>query len=349
MQVSEKDLQWSVKQGIITQEQAQQLWQAWTERGQNQASFTLLYVAYYFGALLVIAAMGWLLNSAWDDLGGWGIAGIAWLYAAVFVVVGNWLWRQNELKVPAGLLYTMAVTMTPLGMYGVQKALQIWPQQPLGHYHSWYHYLQSGWFSLEITTVLAALLALWRRPFPFLTAPLNLALWLLAMDSTPLIFGAANGYAYQKMAVAFGGLLVAVTLSLERHNEDAYAFWGYLCGVLSFWGGLSLMDTHHEWARFGYAALNVVMILLAVLLQRKVFLVCGALGVFQYLGYLSYKLFADSLLFSLGLTFIGLAIMYIAVQYHRHQQAWEKAVFQCLPKGCQQFLQRRQRKGDYLG
>jgi hypothetical protein len=49
--------------------------------------------------------------------------------------------------------------------------------------------------------------------------------------------------------------------------------------------------------------------------------VFGALGVLGYLGYLSYRVFEDSLLFPVALTFLGILIIYAGVVYQRNAAA----------------------------
>jgi len=61
-----------------------------------------------------MSAMGWFMNDAWNRFGGGVLATIAVLYAAVFLIMGRRLWYGLGLKVPGGLLFTLAVWMTPL-------------------------------------------------------------------------------------------------------------------------------------------------------------------------------------------------------------------------------------------
>jgi uncharacterized iron-regulated membrane protein len=68
-----------------------------------------------------------------------------------------------------------------------------------------------------------------------------------------------------------------------------------------------------------YALLNLGFIVLSALLQRRVFAVCGALGVAAYLGYLSSKLFSDSLLFPLALTAIGFVLIACGIWWQRNE------------------------------
>jgi hypothetical protein len=52
------------------------------------------------------------------------------------------------------------------------------------------------------------------------------------------------------------------------------------------------------------------MILTSALLNRSVFAVFGGIGIFGYLGHLSYTVFANSLMFPFTLILIGLLIVF---------------------------------------
>jgi hypothetical protein len=67
------------------------------------------------------------------------------------------------------------------------------------------------------------------------------------------------------------------------------------------------MDSGSELGK-AYCLINLGLMGMAVLLRRPVFMVFGALGVAAYLGYLSYEVFADSLLFPVVVTLIGLGL-----------------------------------------
>jgi CHASE2 domain-containing sensor protein len=69
----------------------------------------------------------------------------------------------------------------------------------------------------------------------------------------------------------------------------------------------------------------------AVFLERRAFLVFGAMGVFGYLGHLSYSIFKDSMLFPLALTFIGLLVIFLGVTYQRKRVAIESFVLSLAP------------------
>ena len=125
MRISRKDLEWAASKNVIDDAQAAALWRSLSERTADRSKFDLIHVAYYFGALLVIGAMGWFMGTAWEDFGGAGILAISLSYAAAFSVAGAMAWRR-VLRVPGGLLITMAVCMTPLAVYGLQRWLDLW-------------------------------------------------------------------------------------------------------------------------------------------------------------------------------------------------------------------------------
>jgi hypothetical protein len=153
------------------------------------------------------------------------------------------------------------------------------------------------------------------------------------MDLTPLLVGKPE-FTWQErlwVSLCFGLLILLVTYLVDRRTRDDYAFWGYLFGLMAFWGGMSLMESGSEWKKFLYCLINVGLIILAVFLQRSVFVVFGAAGVFGYLGYLSYDVFKDSFLFPMVLSFLGLVVIYLGVQYQRHRERFEEAVLAVIP------------------
>jgi len=70
MKVSRRDLDGAAARGIISREQAGELWRVFGERTPHAPKFDLPHVAYYFGALVVISAMTWFVTLAWEDFGG---------------------------------------------------------------------------------------------------------------------------------------------------------------------------------------------------------------------------------------------------------------------------------------
>lgn len=335
MDISKQDVEWAAARGLISAAQVDPLWAALEDRTRGRARFDFPHLAYYFGALVVMSAMGWFGTRAWERFGGTGLLLIAVAYALCFGLTGHNLWVRQRLRVPGGLLFTLAVWMTPLGIYGFERMTGIWLQQDPGAYRNYYEWVKGGWFFMEVGTILAGLVALWFVRFPFLTFPVAFALWFMSMDLTPLIYGRPDFTWNQRLWVSlwFGLAFLAASFLVDRRTRDDYAFWGYLFGTLAFWGGLSLMESQSEVARFLYCLINVVLMLISVLLDRRVFIVFGALGVFGYLGHLAYTVFKDSLLFPFALSALGLAIIWLGIRYQRNRTQIEGAIVALLPAG----------------
>jgi len=326
--VSQDELRRAATTLSLSIDQADRLWHALqsSSADSEKPKFDVANVAYYLGTLIVIGAMGWFMNRAWEGLGGLGLFTVAVSYAVCFILAGRILWKKPALRVPSGLLFTMAVCMVPLATYGLERWTGFWPASDPGSYTHFHPYINGSWLIMEVATVLAGFIALrfWR--FPFITAPIAYALWFMSMDLAELISG-GHRMSWQEKAnisAVFGAviLLGAYIADLRGKAED-YAFWGYLFGLITFWGGLSAMESHSEFGRFVYCLINLFLIFCSLALRRRVFIVFGALGLFGYLSHLAYRVFQDSLLFPVVLTLIGLSIIFLGVQYQRRRQEIE--------------------------
>jgi hypothetical protein len=178
MKISKPELTRAATEGVITTEQADRLWAA-LERDPNltHAKFDVANVAYYFGALVVMSALGWLMYLGWERFGGTGIFLIATLYAVLFALAGRTLGYKEDLKIPGGLLFTLAVWMTPLAINGLERMTGVWPQGTPDNFRSYHIWVKGSWILMEVGTVLAGLIALKFIRFPFLTFPIAFSLW----------------------------------------------------------------------------------------------------------------------------------------------------------------------------
>jgi hypothetical protein len=345
MDLRRDDLDWAATEGLVTQDQAARLWTALQDRanarGSTTAKFDGVHVAYYLGAMIVIGAMGFFMTLGWEAFGGGGIFAIATAYTLVFVFVGRALWRMPGLKIPGGLLITMAVSLTPLAMYGLERLLGIWPTSDPGTYRDYHTWVNSGWLWMELETVLAGCIALRFVRFPFLTAPIAFTLWYLSMDLAPLLFGRfISSDDRALVSAAVGLIMICVGYLIDRRTREDFAFWMYLFGMFAFWGALSTLDSGSEVARFFYLLLNVGLIVTSVLLERRVFLVFGSLGVFGYLGYESWHTFQDSIAFPFALSGIGLLILFLGVKYARNRAQIDSRLNALVPAWLEQRLPR---------
>lgn len=329
-----RDLARAVDAGVLTPGQNQALLEFLKRQPTQQPSFQLAHVAFYFGALLIMGAMGWLLSEAWMRIGDSALLLIALGYIGVLTVGGLVLQRRGQ-RIPAGVLAAVAVSIVPLAVFAVERLTGFWPLDDIQtNYHSYYTYVQGGWLLMEAATVLAGLLMLRLIPFPFIVMPIAVALWFMSMDLTEWVYGEPFNWAQrQQVSLWFGLGLLLVFLGIDGRTRQDYAYWGYLAGLLAFWGGLSSMESDSELGKALYCLINLGLMAIAVLLRRPMFMVFGAMGVAAYLGYLAYDVFADSLLFPIVLTVIGLGVIGLGLLYQKHREHLSSRLRAVLPQG----------------
>jgi hypothetical protein len=320
-----EDFQWAASEGLISSDQAATLWNGLRLRPKTRSRLDLANVAYYFGAMIVIGSMTFLMSLAWQQYGGQGMATIAAVYALCFTVAAGRL-RAAGHTVPGGLLVTMAVCMVPLTIYGIERATGL-AQTELGAYRDFYAWVSGSWFPMELSTLAAALLALRFVRFPFLTAPVAFVLWFMSIDITPLLFGSKSysGNAAWWTSLVFGLIVLAVAYMVDSSTEESdgdFAFWLYLGGLISAMSGLAGLLWPGTIGVASFALLSAVLLPLSVALNRGTFAVAGALGVYASLCYLSAEIFAGSILFPFALTALGLSIIVLGVWYQRHEGTW---------------------------
>src|SRR6266567_3717846 len=182
--------------------------------------------------------------------------------------------------------------------------------------------------------VLALLLSHWFLEQKKLYIPAGI-MATLAVVMVPLaIFGAQMALGYWGENKPYRDFHVFIA------SRD-YAFWLYLFGVLTFWGGLTSMNSDSELGKLAYFGINVLMILIGAVLGRRVFAVFGGLGVAFYLGHLSQKVFKDSLLFPFALSLIGLAIIGLGVLWQRREAQLSAGLRGFLPAALRELIEAR--------
>jgi len=344
MKFNERDLAWAVDEGIISEEQRGALAAALRRRAEERGAFTFANLLYYLGGLIVIASLTIYVGLNWQSLGGLGHLLVALAYGLAFLAAGHVLWNRPGLRIPGGILITASVCVLPLFIYSLHELLGWAGSASPGDYRDFYIWIKGGWASMELGTAAGALLALRRYRFPFLTMPLAFALWYLSMDITPILFG--EGYTRQQLSHAsmlVGAAMLAVAYGVDQRTREDFSFWGYLFGLMAFWGGLTSLHSDSELGKFLYCMINVGLMLLAVLLQRRVFLAFGGVGLSIYLGHLAYDVFKDTIAFTFILSGIGLLVILAGLLYHRNARRLNDWVGRRMPRALRPFLPRYRR------
>ena len=348
MQITRPIIDEAVARGVLAKEQSDALWEYLVERERETPTFRAAHILYYLGGMVAIGAMTLFMTLGWEQFGGSGLLLISVIYGAVALALTEYLLRQKHLAVPAGITAALAVVMIPLAVYGAQHVLGFWPSDGSNLAYRDYHTrIDWRWAFMELATLAGAAIALWRYRLPFLVLPIAVTLWYMSMDLVPFLFegNTSEFFSHRGKLVStwFGVAMVVVAFWVDvrsRQSKD-FAFWLYIFGVLTFWGGLTSMDSSSELGKFIYFCINIVMIAIGTALSRRVFAVFGAIGIAMYLGHLSHSIFKDSMLFPVALTAIGLAVIGVGIYWQRHEAVIGARVRSLLPDQLRELVEHR--------
>lgn len=342
MELNRAHLVDAARNGLISEQQAERLWEYLSARGVDTPSFRFTHILYYLGGFIAIGAMSLFMTLGWERFGGWGLFFIALAYAGAGLWLTEVLLKRSRLPIPAGIAATFVVVLTPLAVYGLQSALGWWADGKV--FRQYHTHIDWRWIFMEFATLATGAVMLWRYRLPFLVMPVAATLWYMSMDLAPLVFGDADlSWALRKLVSLWVGLLIvllAFWVDIRTRHDQDYAFWLYLFGVIAFWGGLSTMHSDSELSKFIYLCINLAMIVVGAVLSRRVFAVVGGLGAAGYLGHLAYGVFKDSMMFPFVLTIIGLAVVYLGIVWQRHEAAVSSRLRGYLPEPMRALVER---------
>jgi disulfide bond formation protein DsbB len=100
---------------------------------------------------------------------------------------------------------------------------------------------------------------------------------------------------------------------------------------LAFTGGLLAVGSGKQAGLLVFGLLHLFMLPCALVLQRRVFLVFGSIGIFVFLATEATRFFRNSLGFSIALTLIGVAMIAAGIVYKRHEVRLSAALLKLLP------------------
>lgn len=302
----------------------------------------MTHILYYLGGLIAIGAMTLFMNLGWERFGGIGLFSIACIYALLALFITEHLIKKN-LLIPAGITATMAVALTPLAVYGMQTYLGFWPKQTT--YREYYFMIDWRWIMMELSTLAVGAIVAWRYRLPFIIMPIAVTLWYLSMDITPFLFANENAFdmwEWRKFVSVWFGLAMLVLAFIvdirSRHSKD-HAFWLYIFGVITFWGGLTAMNSGSEWNKFIYFCINLAMILIGAVLTRHLFVIFCGLGTAFYIGHIADTIFKDSMLFPVALSLIGFGVIYLGVVWQKNETQIAQNLRRLLPQQLRELVE----------
>ena len=361
LRLSGQDLDEAIATGVISREAATALWVFLEARQgahapavEHTARFKMAHLLFYFGGLLAIGATSIFITAAWDSFGAWPLL----VLGLAVILLGYALTRRfievDRQPLAAGTTAALMIAAVPMVLFALQHIGGFWQGEM--NYRDYHYWIDWRWLMMEFGTLAAGAAVLWRFRLPFAMLPIAVTLWYMSMDVAAFLAQDTEGWwseegwrlrATISMVFGLGMLGLALWIELRQHahargqDRRDFAFWLYLVGVLTFWGGLSGQDSGSEYGKLIYAAINLGMILLGTVLVRRVFVVFGSLGVIGYLGYLSHSVFQDSLLFTAALGALGIGIVFAGIAWSKREVALQQRLAPLLPAALRRAIAAR--------
>lgn len=343
MNITKPMMEKAVAAKILTNDQADKLIAFLNDLPEQSPRFTMTNVLYYIGGLLAIGAMSLFMNLGWDLYGGWGIVFLTLCYAVIGLYLTQ-LFDKKGYVIPAGICATFVICLTPLAIYGFQKGMGWWPDDTA--FRQYNYFIKWHWIFMELGTLATGLILTWIYRYPFMVMPIAVTLWYMSMDLTAMLTGGEYSFELSAMVSMYFGLitlLIAFWVDIRSSQSADYAYWLYIFGMMAFWGGLTSQHSDSEFSKFIYLLINFGLIMLGIILNRKVFVVFGAIGASLYVGHLAYTVFKDSFLFPFVLTFIGIIIIYLGILWQKNEARITSSLRSILPKPIHDLLEARDR------
>jgi hypothetical protein len=316
------------ERGLITPPQADAIRHYVEEHGpvaaeippgpERRRGLNLVSIGYYFGAFMILLAYTIFVGLQWEGMGALTRAAISGGTFLGLIGIGYGLRRAGY--VTAGnLLIFAGVGIVPLLTHSAVLAAGLWPDPPA--YRDLYRVFLPQWAVMAVAGIAAALVAVRLTRFPLLMLLVAFWCWYLSMNLLRWASGADTwGWddGERLLGTLVGGVMLLVGAYLQRRTRQDYSLWLYLFGhivVLTHLGALAL-DKEGPLG-LAFAAVYLAFVIASVWLQRRVFLVFGAIGFYGYACYLAFDIFEGALGFTIGLAALGLLVVLSAVGYQR--------------------------------
>lgn len=344
MKLSKSTLNQAVESGIISNNQAEKLWHFIEDNENQQSKFTLVNLFFYLGGFLAISSITVLFSPYIIDLGSWGLMTLLFIYTLGAFALSKYF-LKNKLEIPASLCLMFIVALTPLIISSLMQKFLPQDNFIIGSVVNFFTMINEHWILLEASTLIVSGFFFFTYRFPILLMPFCLITWYMFYSIPQQIFnlsGIDNIYSISSIAFGLLSLLIAVIVDIKTKRKNDYSFWVYFFGVIALWVGITnQIDSGLDWTFYGL--LNIAFLTLGVILNRRIFLILGTLGIIMTAGHISIVLF-DQLRFhwmfmSVLFTIIGLAIIKMGIVINRNKIYLTNIIQTKLPKAFKIFLE----------
>lgn len=288
----------------------------------SEAGFTLVLVGYWAGSIAVLFALGWFLVDRWKSLRPAGVLGVVLVYAILFLASSRILSRMG-FRIAAGLLTLLAVGLAPIVAWCVASLLGLWPSATLRRDDPFTTDLIATirWIPIELSTALAALVALRRVPFGLLALAVTIPMGMALIHLTPWLFDPdldRTLWGWMALLVSTG-LLGAGYVSERRAGSDEHGYPNliYLSAAGFLFTAIVAVADQSRAIPHALPAVVIALTALSLAIRRGVFLLLAAIVFVGYLGFLAADVFASAFGFMYVMLATGSLLIFLTILAQR--------------------------------
>ncbi|AUR52366.1 hypothetical protein CUN60_08675 [Aquella oligotrophica] len=322
----------AVVSGVLEESQAKKLLELFITDNDSITKFKFTHLLYYLGGLLTISALTIFVGSNWDNMEGVPLLLISLCLFTGSLFLTNLSFHKRQF-IPAGIMAAIALVNVPLLVYNLQLLMHLLPQN-LSHYKEYHYLVKAAWLPMEFATLIAGAALYYRYQLGFILFPVSITLWYLSMDLFQILSGLTTFdlIARAWFSMLFGGVELIILTYIDYKADEKLAaklFWLFLFALITFWGGLSAInDSFSIIGHTIYLLINLFLLVMAVILQRRFFAILGAVGVFWFVADLS----PNSIWFSIILVATGFFIMLLAYYWSKIESKFVNHYSNLLPE-----------------
>ena len=342
----EKILNLGVEKGIINETQKNSLIDLFyqNENEQKQVS-TVVKVFYYIGGFIMLGAMTFLMSNTIQHSTYTMILLLGTIYAALFLGVGEFLWRKNE-KLPAGILYFLFIAAFGFIVMDIEKMTGFFPHfSDMDKIPNYLDLCRFPVFVLSSLTIVANTILQRFRPVSLLSVPTIFCSYAIFMTIVDFIYGYKNitDKIFFTSNLIFGAGLSTVGFIKDKLAKADYSMWMYLIGSAGFFMfAMLLLDELNigVWQdQLICFILSLIYIFIGLIIQRKPFSIIGVFGVIEYIMYLEFDNIKNNTTLLTSVVLVtGLIILYSGVIYSKNVDKLRSFIESKLPEKVRNYL-----------
>lgn len=347
MFISKNKLMEACTKGLITENQAFQLLDFFNKDSQAEIpqKFNFETVLYYGGSIIALGAMMYYMHDLVTTSTYGFILLLSIIYSLIFSLTANYMWKKGN-TTPAGLLYILFILSISYVALVITKMTGLYPHfSEAGRYADFYGASKPALCTIFVVTLICSGIVIKKSPLSILTIPVTASLYSIFLLYIPNIldkipFLNEEGGLYYSLI--FSLILLIAAYQKDRMQSIDYPKWMYLIGsVMLYFSFTGLTYTILD--AKGHDYINTIVLLLfsfmylilAILLQRKIFLLLGGIGFFSYLVLLETSILSDlranSLLVITCVILTGLLVVFAGIYYKNNLEKIENFAEKFIP------------------